>query len=91
MTRPPDESTPGQRQDDDFATPARGLQAALKSAGPVIAASYSLIGAIVLLGGAGYFGDRWLGTEPWLLVIGLLFGVVVGFYELARIVWRRDR
>ena len=56
---------------------------------PVAAASYSLIGAIILLGGLGYLGDRWLGTEPWLLVAGLLLGIVVGFYELARVVWRR--
>ncbi|CAN5741818.1 hypothetical protein BH24ACI4_BH24ACI4_06470 [soil metagenome] len=69
--------------------PARGLQASLKSAGPVMGASYALIGAILLLGGLGYFADGWLGTEPWLLLGGLLLGIVVGFYELARVVWRR--
>jgi F0F1-type ATP synthase assembly protein I len=68
---------------------ARGLQASFTRAGPVAAASYALIGAIVLLGGLGYMADRWLDTEPWLLVGGLLLGVVVGFYELARVVWRR--
>lgn len=69
--------------------PARGLQESFRSAGSVAAASYSLIGAIVLLGGLGYAGDRWLGTDPWLLLAGLLLGMVVGFYELARVVWRR--
>jgi F0F1-type ATP synthase assembly protein I len=54
-----------------------------------MAASYALIGAILLLGGLGYFADGWLGTEPWLLLGGLLLGIVVGFYELARVVWRR--
>lgn len=68
--------------------PARGLQASMRSAGPVAAASYSLIGAILLLGGLGYLADSWLGTEPWLLLLGLLLGLVVGFYELARVVWR---
>lgn len=68
---------------------ARGLQASLRSAGPVMGASYTLIGAILLLGGVGYFADGWLGTEPWLLLAGLLLGIVVGFYELARVVWRR--
>lgn len=67
------------------------LQASFRRAGPVAVASYSLIGAIVLLGGAGYAADRWLNTEPWLLVVGLLLGIVVGFYELARLVWRRPR
>lgn len=68
--------------------PARGLQASMRSAGPVVAASYTLIGAILLLGGLGYVADAWFGTEPWLLLLGLLLGVVVGFYQLARLVWR---
>jgi F0F1-type ATP synthase assembly protein I len=54
-----------------------------------VAASYTLIGSIVLLGGAGYALDWWLGTAPWLLVTGLLSGVVVGLYELAKMVWRQ--
>lgn len=71
-----------------FLEPARGLQASLRRAGPVAAASYALIGAIILLGGLGYAADAWFGSEPWLLLVGLLLGLVVGFYELARIVWR---
>ena len=27
----------------------------------------------------GYFLDRWLGTEPWLLLSFLLVGIVAGF------------
>jgi ATP synthase protein I len=32
----------------------------------------------------GYFADRWLGTGPWLLLIGLALGIVaagVNFYR----------
>lgn len=86
MQPPPDDE--GRRPGSPLDA-ARGLQASLRSAGPVIAASYALIGAILLLGGLGYFADGWLGTEPWLLLVGLLLGIVVGFYELARVVWRR--
>ena len=74
---------------DSVVVPAKELQAGFRKAGPAAAASYSLIGAIVLLGGLGYFADGWFGTAPWLLLIGLLLGIVVGFYELARVVWRR--
>lgn len=56
-------------------------------AGPVAAASYALIGAIILLGGIGYAVDRWRGTSPWFLLSGLLLGLIVGFYELAKAVW----
>jgi ATP synthase protein I len=57
----------------------------------VAAASYTLIGAIMLLGALGYAADSWLGTSPWLLLLGLLLGIVVGFYELARTVWGQRR
>lgn len=91
MTNPPERPSDdtGDGAGRSWAEPARGLQASLRGAGPVIAASYTLIGAIILLGGLGYLADGWLGTAPWLLVTGLLLGLVVGFYELARLVWPR--
>ena len=42
-------------------------------------ASYTLIGAIMLLGGIGYAIDRWRGTSPWFLLGGLLLGMSSGF------------
>jgi len=75
---------------------SRFLQRSMKSfqdnvsrSGPVAAASYALIGAIILLGGVGYGVDRWLGSSPWFLVAGLLLGIIVGFFELAKAVWPR--
>ena len=34
--------------------------------------------------GIGYYLDKWLKTEPWFLIIFLLFGVVAGFRSLYR-------
>jgi F0F1-type ATP synthase assembly protein I len=65
------------------------MQDSVQSAGPAATASYTLIGAIILLGGLGYAADAWLGTAPWGLLAGLLLGIVVGFYELVRVMWRR--
>ena len=56
--------------------------------GPAATASYTLIGAIVLLGGLGYMVDMWRGTSPWFLFGGLVLGLIVGFYELAKTIWR---
>lgn len=70
---------------------ATQFQRNLRSSAPYAAASYTLIGAIVVLGGLGYFADDWFGTSPWLLLLGLLLGIIVGFYELARLVWGRPR
>jgi F0F1-type ATP synthase assembly protein I len=52
-------------------------------------ASYTRVGALLLLGGIGYAVDRWQGTTPWFLLGGLLLGVVVGFYELVKATNRR--
>ena len=49
-------------------------------------AAYRLVGAILLLGGAGYLLDRWMGTDPWLLLGGLMLGVCVGFAGLLKAV-----
>ena len=67
----------------------QNLQATVRKAGPAATISYSLIGAIGFMGLVGYGLDTWLGTWPWLLVGGLLFGVATGFYLLAKEVWRR--
>jgi F0F1-type ATP synthase assembly protein I len=66
----------------------RILQENIARSGPAALASYTLVGAILLLGAAGYAVDRWLGTSPWFLLAGLLLGIITGFYELAKSVWR---
>ena len=66
----------------------KALQATVSKAGPAASVSYTLIGAIVLLGGIGYAFDEWQGTSPWFLLGGLVLGLIVGFYELARTIWR---
>ena len=54
-----------------------------RCAQPRIAASYALVGAILLFGGVGYALDRWLGSSPWVLLAGLLVGLGIGFANLA--------
>lgn len=66
----------------------RSLGESMRQAGPAATASYSLTAAILLFGGLGYVADGWLETEPWFLLAGLILGIVVGFYQLARAVWR---
>lgn len=62
----------------------KNLQDASQRAGPAAAAAYSLIGAVVLLGGGGFALDRWLGTSPWGVLGGIVLGLAVGFYELVK-------
>lgn len=72
-----------------FARSAKSLHDNVTQAGPAASASYTLIGAILLLGGIGYAVDAWQGTAPWGLFAGLIAGIVVGFYELVRTIWHK--
>jgi len=72
-----------------FGRSAKSLQDNVTRSGPVIAASYTLVGGILGLGGIGYAVDRWRGTSPWFLLAGLTLGIVVGFYELVKTVYRK--
>ena len=78
-----------QRRESPLEQSLSAFQESVRKSGPAAAGSYALIGAIVLLGGIGFAVDRWQGSAPWGLLIGLFLGIVVGFYELAKQVWRR--
>ena len=75
-------------RDPFLASSLQHLQDNIRRAGPAATASYTLIGAILLLGGGGALIDRWQGISPWGLLSGLLLGMVVGFYEVARALWK---
>ena len=67
----------------------RALQGNLGRAQPAIAASYTLVGAVILCGGGGYFLDARYGTDPWFLLSGLILGITAGLYQLAKTLWHR--
>ena len=64
------------------------MQGNLNRGEPAIVASYGLIGAIMLLGGAGWAADRYFHTGPWCLLGGLVAGLGIGFYLLGRVLRR---
>ena len=76
-------------RDPFLASSLRFMQENIRRAGPAATASYTLTGAILLLGGAGFVVDRWLETSPWFVFGGLVLGMIVGFYELAKTMWKR--
>ncbi len=55
------------------------------SVGSII--SSNIIGGIVV----GYFLDRWLQTDPWMVVVGLVLGTTSAFIGLYRIMNRLNR
>jgi F0F1-type ATP synthase assembly protein I len=77
------------RNDSSLARSTKSLQENVTRSGPAMSASYTLVGGILVLGGIGYAVDRWRGTSPWFLLAGLFLGIVVGFYELVKTVYRK--
>ena len=54
-----------------------------------IGASYSVLGALALFGIGGYYLDSYMGNENFWLIIGLLLGVIIGMYELAKYILKK--
>ena len=52
-------------------------------------AAWTMTGAVAGLGLLGWLVDRWLGTAPAGLLGGLGLGILVGFYELAKVMFGR--
>ena len=68
--------------------PSPGHTAQLVSLGTMLFACVA-VGLAV-----GYFADRWLGTQPWLLLAGLGFGIAaagVNFYRTIKALNRMDQ
>jgi ATP synthase protein I len=59
-----------------------------RRSGLAYAAALSLFFSVAVMAGIGLLVDRWLGTKPWMLVVGIILGAALGFYEFARLISR---
>jgi F0F1-type ATP synthase assembly protein I len=73
----------GRRSEE--ASGVESQQEATRKSGLAYAAGLALFFTVVTFMGLGWLLDRWLGTN-WLLIAGIVFGAVVGFYEFIRII-----
>jgi ATP synthase protein I len=63
---------------------ASGEDPGWRSLGEVASIGMTMVVATMIGLAAGYYADRWLGTSPWLMLVGLLFGIAAGFVNLFR-------
>ena len=56
-----------------------------RKTGFAYAAGITLFAAVAAFCGAGWMLDKWLGTEPWFLIGGIILGSAAGLYEFVRI------
>lgn len=54
-------------------------------AGPLAAVAFDFIGGIGAGAFLGFYLDRWLATEPWLLIVCTLLGTGGGFIRMIQI------
>jgi ATP synthase protein I len=56
-----------------------------RKTGYAYAAGITLFAAVAVFTGIGWLLDRWLGSQPWCLVGGIVVGSAAGLYEFIRI------
>ncbi|HEU4507895.1 MAG TPA: AtpZ/AtpI family protein [Pyrinomonadaceae bacterium] len=56
-----------------------------RKAGFAYAAGITLFASVVSFCALGWLLDKWLGTDPWLLIIGIVLGSAVGLFEFIRL------
>jgi len=74
------------KNDDFIRKSLNEFQRILRTSAPAASASYSLIGSLIIFSLAGYFLDSYLQSFPLFLVLGLLLGIIVGFYGLYKFI-----
>jgi ATP synthase protein I len=69
----------------------KGEDNAWKALGELSTIGLALVLSTVIGLAGGYYRDRWLGSSPWLTLIGLVLGIAAGFVNLFRSVKRAER
>ena len=69
----------------------KSFQNIAKQSGPVAAASYGLIASILIFTYFGLIIDRKIDTSPIAILIGMLLGIIIGFYHLIKVVSKTKR
>ncbi len=68
-----------------------GEKGTWKALGELSSIGITLVLATVIGLAGGYYADRWLGTQPWITLLGLGMGIAAGFVNLFRSVKRAER
>jgi F0F1-type ATP synthase assembly protein I len=82
---------PQSGQPDDKPSASSGYTSAIRAAGPLFGSGVQLAASVVIMFFAGRWLDGKLGTTPWLMIIGIFFGVGAGMVNFIRIVSRVER
>jgi len=65
--------------------PSEDKEETARKSGLAYGAAFTLFTSVAAFLGLGWLIDRWLGTQPWFLVGGIVLGAAAGFYQFVRI------
>ena len=75
----------------DIVVNFKSFQNIVKQSGPAAAASYGLIASILIFTYFGWVIDRKIDSSPSAIIIGMLLGMIIGFYHLIKVVNKTKR
>tara|TARA_Y100001958_G_scaffold24327_1_gene15191 strand:- start:86 stop:352 length:267 start_codon:yes stop_codon:yes gene_type:complete len=64
----------------------KSFQNVVQQSGPAAAASYGLIASILIFTYIGWIIDKNIDSSPFAILIGMLLGMIIGFYHLIKAV-----
>ena len=67
------------------------FQKIIIQSGPAASASYTLVAAIIICTALGWLIDSRKGSSPYGVLLGLGLGLVSGFYQLGKTIWRGEK
>ena len=70
---------------------AKSFNTSMLEAGPYLSLGIEIAISMVFFVLVGYFADKWLGTSPWLLIVGIVLSLVATGVTLYRAVGEMDR
>ncbi len=64
---------------------------AMRAAGPLFGSGIQLAASVVMMFFLGQWLDEKFSTKPWLMLVGVIFGLGAGFYNFFKIVNKIDK
>jgi F0F1-type ATP synthase assembly protein I len=75
--------------DNFLAQSLKQFQRFVHKAGPSASVAYTLLSAVLILGALGYYADKYFNSSPLFILVGLSLGLIIGFYELAKSIFKK--
>ena len=74
-----------------FGSSLNYFQKIIIQSGPAASASYTLVAAIIICTALGWLIDSRKGSSPYGVLLGMSLGLVSGFYQLGKTIWRGEK